>query len=591
MNEKKRTWQEYSNEEKLIAIESYLGGMNSLETTDKDTHNSRLQWLREHIPSYALDGGKNYIFISYSHKDFAKVYRDLSSFLYNSYKTVRFWYDEGLPVGKNWANEAKRYIENPNCVGAIFYISENMLTSPSVLKEIEMIEKSGKPYVAISLEEDKYSAAAILKGRQKTSSFELLDKMFPDADTALTYGEDYENVLYRINKIEETFNVTDDVLSDFVCKDVYDGLALVEYKGNKTEVFIPEKINDKPIVAVRAAFDTAEMVFLPKSVKRVESPSVPEDDYQDIQDESTATVYRMIEHLIGGYEKPTAPLGEAENLFQIHVDDDNPYLFDKGGVLYDRQGTILRMPPKLAWSDEILDGVERIGDGAFYGCVTGEECSEIPEFVQEIGYGAFANSRPTFMGLGMCVNKIGESAFADSVSGFPLIDLQGEMAKVEDWTFKNATRIDAVWLPESVQTIGRGAFFGSSVQLVTMGTFLEEIEDGAFALCHSLDTVSLPDGLKKIGAYAFCGCDQLLTVTLPSSLEYIGENAFDDCTSLKYVYYNGTRKQLYQVQTGGEGLPMEFLAKVICKNEIFRRFGAKIKRGVRKVATKILEKV
>ena len=53
-----RTWQEYSNEEKLIAIEAYLDGMKSLENAE----NTHLQWLREHLPAHRLSDGRNYVF-------------------------------------------------------------------------------------------------------------------------------------------------------------------------------------------------------------------------------------------------------------------------------------------------------------------------------------------------------------------------------------------------------------------------------------------------------------------------------------------------------------------------------------------------
>lgn len=83
----------------------------------------------ETVPIPDIAENQNYIFISYSHKDYKKVYADLA-FLYR--EGVHFWYDRGLSAGKNWDAEVKERIENPRCSGVIFYLSENMFLSRSV---------------------------------------------------------------------------------------------------------------------------------------------------------------------------------------------------------------------------------------------------------------------------------------------------------------------------------------------------------------------------------------------------------------------------------------------------------------------------
>lgn len=76
---------------------------------------------------------QNYIFISYSHKDYKKVYHDLAS-MYDA--GVRFWYDEELTAGHDWDDEVFKKINNPHCSGVIFYLSENFFGSESIYKEI-----------------------------------------------------------------------------------------------------------------------------------------------------------------------------------------------------------------------------------------------------------------------------------------------------------------------------------------------------------------------------------------------------------------------------------------------------------------------
>lgn len=68
---------------------------------------------------------------------------------------VRFWYDRGLPAGKNWDAEVKERLENPRCSGVIFYLSENMFLSRSVNMEISLVcgteQQARKNYFCVNL--------------------------------------------------------------------------------------------------------------------------------------------------------------------------------------------------------------------------------------------------------------------------------------------------------------------------------------------------------------------------------------------------------------------------------------------------------
>ncbi len=99
--------------------------------------------------------GANYVFISYSHKDYKAVYCDLLEF----HKAgVRFWYDYGLPAGKDWNKVVEQKIKAKECSGVIFYLSSNLFLSRSVLREVEFTlgsdsgsGSSNKDYFCINL--------------------------------------------------------------------------------------------------------------------------------------------------------------------------------------------------------------------------------------------------------------------------------------------------------------------------------------------------------------------------------------------------------------------------------------------------------
>lgn len=106
----------------------------------------------EAVPVEEVSDQQDFLFISYSHKDYKQVYEDLAVM---SCKGVRFWYDEGLRAGKHWDEEVKQILLHPHCIGVIFFLSENLFLSKSVNEEINLVcSKDGgyaKPYFSVNL--------------------------------------------------------------------------------------------------------------------------------------------------------------------------------------------------------------------------------------------------------------------------------------------------------------------------------------------------------------------------------------------------------------------------------------------------------
>ncbi len=61
---------------------------------------------------------------------------------------------------------------------------------------------------------------------------------------------------------------------------------------------------------------------------------------------------------------------------------------------------------------------------------------------------------------------------------------------------------------------------------------VRSIGPSAFAACHNLTTITLPDGIRSIGENAFSGCITLTSINLPSSLKILGASAFENCWAL-----------------------------------------------------------
>lgn len=141
--------------------------------------------------------------------------------------------------------------------------------------------------------------------------------------------------------------------------------------------------------------------------------------------------------------------------------------------------------------------------------------------------------------------------------------------------FKNCRSLTSVKIPESVTSIGEGAFDGCdglrSITVaddnpgflsqsgilynkvpteilyvpqgitgsVTIPSGVTSIGNSAFGGRRGLAGVSIPDSATNIGYDAFYGCSKLTSVTIGSGMTSIGDQAFYNCDSLVEVKYTG----------------------------------------------------
>ena len=78
------------------------------------------------------------------------------------------------------------------------------------------------------------------------------------------------------------------------------------------------------------------------------------------------------------------------------------------------------------------------------------------------------------------------------------------------------------------------------IQALRLDEGITAIQDGAFAGCANLTSVTLSKSLQYIGNEAFRDCGNLCWVTLPQQLIGIGEKAFSGCTKLTSIVVPGT---------------------------------------------------
>lgn len=114
------------------------------------------------------------------------------------------------------------------------------------------------------------------------------------------------------------------------------------------------------------------------------------------------------------------------------------------------------------------------------------------------------------------------------------VEIDERVSSFGSYAFANLQALSSIELPDGINIISDGMFFGSQMSNITIKSSVIAIGISAFEGCTKLETVSFDNGsyLCVIRDRAFYGCSALKNIDLPEYLSDIGEHAFDSCTNL-----------------------------------------------------------
>ena len=413
-------------------------------------------------------------------------------------------------------------------------------------------------------------------------------------------------------------NVKKDGTSDIVNKEgylfyTYDNVNyLFAYIGSNTDLTLPDDCNGQNYELNNYAFRgcsgltsitignsvTSIGVWVFYGCSGLTSVTIP-DSVTSIGDYAFYNCYKLVEvinrsslNITKGSENNGYVAYYALNVKDGGTSDiinQNGYLFytnDVENYLLGYVGT----DTDLVLPDNYNGSNYEICKHAFYNC-SGLTSITIPDSVTSIGNYAFCNcSGLTSVTIPDSVTSIGDSAFKNC-SGLKYIYITDLTAwcnisglnylmscnSIDKKLYLNNNLVTTLTIPDSVTTIGSGAFSGcSSLTSVTIPESVTSIGDSAFYGCSGLKdiyitdltawcnisglnylmsynsiynpidkklylnnnlvtTLIIPDSVTSIGEWAFSGCSGLTSVTIGNSVTSIGEWAFSDCSGLMSV--------------------------------------------------------
>ncbi len=194
-------------------------------------------------------------------------------------------------------------------------------------------------------------------------------------------------------------------------------------------------------------------------------------------------------------------------------------------------------------SIDLQNGVISIGDYAFTRC-TGLTSIEIPSSVTNIDTCAFSgctklaviiveSGNTAYDSRNNC-NAIIETGSNTLIAGCKSTVIPNSVTSIGTGAFASSA-LSSIDIPSSVTSIGTGAFASSALTSIDIPSSVTNIGGSAFSGCSGLTSIKISSSVTSISVCAFEWCTSLISIEIPSSVTSIGNRAFYYCTGLTSI--------------------------------------------------------
>ena len=166
----------------------------------------------------------------------------------------------------------------------------------------------------------------------------------------------------------------------------------------------------------------------------------------------------------------------------------------------------------------------------------------------------FGNNEISSVVVNGSVTHIGDYIFGDC-RNMQKITLPNTLTSIGDGAFMQGDGyantvygLTEITIPSKVATISENAFLSSAIKSLVIPASVTEIGKYAFRDCAALKSVTVNNAV--IGEFMFVNCSKLSSFTIGTKLKKIGSNVFNYCSNLETITYNGTIAKWQEIEKG-----------------------------------------